>query len=67
MSEWNQYANLKVQIIKVAKEILQRSPGSPSSLYELQGFLGDINCDEDGVDFGDGESWNPDEILEANL
>lgn len=57
----NHYANLKSNILKIAKQILEA--GEPMDLCELQYYLGDINCNEDGVDFGDGESHTPDEIV----
>ena len=55
------YANLKSNILKIAKQILEA--GEPMDLCELQYYLGDIDCNENGVNFNDGESYTPDEIL----
>ena len=45
----NHYANLKNNILKIAKQILEA--GEPMDLSELQYYLGDIDCDERGVNF----------------
>lgn len=57
----NHYANLKSNILKIAKQILEA--GEPMDLHEIQDFLGDIDCNENGINFNDGESYTPDEIL----
>ena len=57
------YASVKTEILKLAKEILESRNGSEDDLYEIQDFLGDIDCNENGVNFNDGESHTPDEIL----
>ena len=59
------YANLKSNILKIAKQILEA--GDPMDLCELQYYLGDIDCNENGVNFNDGESYTPDEILEMTF
>lgn len=59
------YANLKSNILKIAKQILEA--GEPMDLCELQYYLGDIDCNENGVNFNDGESYTPDEILEMTF
>lgn len=55
------YANLKSNILKIAKQILEA--GEPMDLCEIQYYLGDIDCNENGVNFNDGESYTPDEIV----
>ncbi len=61
----NHYANLKSNILKIAKQLLEA--GEPMDLCELQYYLGDIDCNENGVNFNDGESYTPDEILEMTF
>ena len=57
------YASVKTEILKLAKEILESRNGSEDDLCELQYYLGDIDCNENGVNFNDGESYTPDEIV----
>jgi hypothetical protein len=54
----NQYASLKAEILKIAKELLAENPDDTSILYELQDFLGQIDADEECIDFGDGSVYS---------
>jgi hypothetical protein len=50
----DQKNRIKEIVIVVAAEMLS-SGCDPTDLYSIQDFLGDINSDENGLDFGDGE------------
>lgn len=54
----DQYDRLKAAILNIAKELLAGSPNDTYVLYELQDFLGQINADEEGIDFGDSSAYS---------
>ena len=58
----DQMSRLKIEILKIAKEMLVKDPHL-THLYSLQDFLGQIDANEDGINFNDGESYTIDQII----
>lgn len=55
-------SRLKIEILKIAKEILINS-NDPTDLYYIEDFLRTIYANEDGINFNDGESYTIDQII----
>lgn len=58
----DQMSRLKIEILKIAKEMLING-SDPTDLYYIQDSLSSIDANEDGIDFCDNESYTIDQIM----